>query len=168
MTCEVTFTACKRASESKPFGFRWTDRVARLWQPDYPYAAGVRVRPSTANARTGFEYESSGGQSKGTKGPSAKDPKWPAALGGTVVDGSITWTAVPLSYSGLLERIVSVSWPAVAGLTIVPRAVTDEPGLQETLADFSGGIAGTTYTVTCSVTTSANNVYTAVLELQVE
>lgn len=163
MTCSAKFAACKRASETKPYGFRWTDAFCRRWQADTPFATGVRVRPTLAALRSGFEFESSGGQSNGKK-----EPKWPTALGETVQDGSITWTAVALSVNGLLERVSAVAWVAPVGITVNPRVAVDEAGLQETLADISGGTSGTTYEIRADVTTTIGNIYAGVIELEVQ
>lgn len=54
------------------------------WQPTTVYALGAFARPTSAN---GFNYEATtGGTSAGS------EPTWPTTVGGTVVDGTVTWT----------------------------------------------------------------------------
>jgi prepilin-type N-terminal cleavage/methylation domain-containing protein len=59
------------------------------WQANTAYATGAYVIPQTipTNGTTGFIYCASTG---GTSGAAA--PAWPTAIGGTVVDGGVTWT----------------------------------------------------------------------------
>jgi len=64
-----------------------------IWQPNAAFAAGAVVRPSGGtgppNGFQGFNFSSSGGTSGAT------EPTWPTSgVGATVVDGTITWTAI--------------------------------------------------------------------------
>lgn len=61
------------------------DVFARVWEPTNLYVKNRHVRPSTS---TGFYYFA---QADGISG--AVEPTWPTILGGTVVDGTITWEA---------------------------------------------------------------------------
>lgn len=55
-----------------------------VWAASTAYAVGAFRTPTTAN---GFRYEVT------TAGTSAaSEPTWPTTLGGTVVDGTVTWT----------------------------------------------------------------------------
>ena len=60
-----------------------------VWAANTAYPAGSRKTPVLATSYTGFSYVSSGGTSHSTT-----EPTWPTTFGGTVVDNTITWTAV--------------------------------------------------------------------------
>lgn len=156
--CVLTLKACQAAEERKPYGFNWTSLLARFWTADTPFAAGVKVRPTTA---TGFQYSSSGGQS----GP--EEPSWPAALGATVVDGAITWTCEALAADSLADGIDSDDWNADVGITVDPDSPVVSGGLQRTSAKISGGTPGTTYLIDSEIVTDAGLEYLARLELKI-
>lgn len=161
MTCVFTITDCQRAGEKKPHGFNWTAYLARRWEPDTPYAAGVKVRP--AGIQTGLQYSSSGGQSHGRS-----EPIWPRTAGGTVTDGSITWTAEALSVDSLLEQIDTSTWTVPTGLTGTAEAKITTAGQQAVTIKLAGGAAGQSYAVVNEILTTEGNEYQAVLELGVE
>jgi hypothetical protein len=167
MSCEIVQLGCKRAGERKVFpAFELVNVFSRVWIADHPFAAGVRIRPA-ARQPTGFEYESSGGQSSG------REPKrWPTVLGATVVDGSITWTAVAQSYNGLLYRIESVTYTVPAGVTLHEQTIIDAPGAQQVPIEVSGGTADKQYDIVAKVqatTVGASApLYELVLRLDVE
>lgn len=56
------------------------------WAATTAYAANTFKRPTTAN---GFRYEVTAG---GGGNSGATEPAWPTLIGGTVVDGALTWT----------------------------------------------------------------------------
>lgn len=62
------------------------DVFARPWLPETFYVTNRHVRPTDAN---NFFYFA---QNVGVTGPN--EPIWPEAIGGTVLDGTITWEAV--------------------------------------------------------------------------
>jgi len=163
MTCVTTVEACQASGEKRPYAFNWTLQLARRWTANTPYALNTAVRPSSEALQTGFEYESSGGQSSGKK-----EPKWPTTLGGTVTDGSITWTAVALSDDSLLEQIASSTWDVSTPLIGSSETTIDTPGQQATGIELSGGVAGTTYTVVNEIVTTAGAEYWARLELTID
>ena len=163
MTCVFTAEECKGAGEKAPFAFNWTVQLARKWTANTPYAAGVKVRPSTEALQTGFEYSSSGGQSSG-----AFEPRWPTRLSGTVKDGSVTWTAVALSVDSLLETIANSDWEVPTGLTGSGEASTATAGLQGTEVVIAEGTPGEVYEVVNEITTSDGNEYQALLSLTIE
>ena len=80
-----------------------------VWLAGTAFAAGAVVRPTQSfnqgNGFRGFNFQSSGGTSGGT------EPTWPTAIGATVLDGTITWTAIgfdPAELTGCLPmQIVS-------------------------------------------------------------
>jgi hypothetical protein len=164
MSCKTRVkSACILAGEALPFGFNWVDEFAERWSPNSAFPSLTAIRPSSAELQTGFEYSSSGGQS----GP--EEPEWPTTLGGTVSDGSITWTAQALSNSSLLERIGTVDWPAVSGFTITPDDALDDPGEQLTVAKIGSATASSTRTeIRVVVTTTAGNIYVGIIKMKVE
>jgi len=163
MACVLTQEVCKGADETKPWGFNFALHFARKWAPNTPYANGVQIRPSAAFNQTGFGYTSNGGVS------GANEPKkWSKILGGTVIDGSITWTAVIMTVDSLLERIDTVTWTVPAPLTIAEDPFVDTPAEQSTSGHFGGGVEGTTYDAEVSVLTTENNTYEAILKVEVE
>jgi hypothetical protein len=162
MSCVYTIEKCQAAGEKKPYGFNWTLLLANTWIPNTPYATGAKVRPSTEEKQTGFEYSSSGGQSSGKR-----EPVWPTALGGTVVDGSITWTAAALSNDSLLERISTSTWTVDTDLTDSGDASVDSPGQQATSVYITGGTPDTTYLVLNEIVTTDGAEYPAIIELTI-
>jgi len=161
--CVPTVEACQRTGEKRTLGFNWTLRLSRRWTGNTPYAAGTRIRPSEESRHTGFEYQSSGGQTNGQA-----EPRWPTRLGGTVRDGSIVWTAVALSVDSLLETISTSDWDVPTGLTGSSEDTVDSAGLQSTEIMLTGGADGETYEVVNEIRTSAGNEYQAVLVLSIE
>ncbi len=152
--CIAELKVCQGDDERLGYAFNITREFSNLWQPDYPYATTLRVRPfGDETAGTGFEYSSSGGQTAGT------EPAWPTTLGDTVTDGSITWTTVAMSYNGLEDRIDTVTWFPAAGITLDGQVDIDQPGLQQVLIYASGGVSGKTYTNYALIETQAGEVY---------
>ena len=167
MACRITKTVCKTESETKPWGFdyagydadagRW-GFLARVWTPGTAFDSGVAVRPSLP---TGLQYSSSGGHS------GANEPRWPTALGGTVTDGSITWTAEAIDNDSLRATITDSDWTAEMGITVDNDATTNTNGLQIVSAQVSGGTSGETYLVSNVVTLSDGTAEESVLKVSV-
>lgn len=152
--CIAELKVCQGDDERQAYAFNITREFARAWRADFPYASTVRVRPpGDETAGTGFEYSSSGGQSAGN------EPAWPTELAGTVVDGSITWTAAAYSFAGLEDRIDTVTWFPATGITLDGQIDTDTAGLQQALVYASGGVAGKTYTSYALIETQAGETY---------
>jgi hypothetical protein len=162
MTCKSrVFSSCLLAGETLPFEFDWTREFAVFWAPVTSFPAFSAVRPLTGG--TGLEYVSGGGQS------GEDEPTWPDTVGGTVDDGSITWTAQALSNTSLRERIDTASWPAVTGFTISSDTVTDEPGRQLTTAKINAAVAiATRRNIRVELTTTQGNEYVGVIKMKVE
>lgn len=160
--CLEILRRCQQAEARLDYGFDWTRTFSRRWMRDRPFDAGVVIRPETIV--TGFEYLSSGGQS------GEEEPNWPRTLGGTVVDGSITWTAQAISVDSLLDSIAADAWSASdpAGLTVTPQAEVATAGLQMTSVVLSGGTIGVTYTVDNEVDTLSGREYVARILLTIE
>jgi hypothetical protein len=80
----------------------WLPVVANIWEAGKQYTAGDAVRPLVA---TGFAYQAAGSGQSGFR-----EPRWPETLGGTVVDGGLTWAAIAPGANG----VVPVASPAAA------------------------------------------------------
>ncbi len=149
MTCEIVQEVCKRAGERKAFpAFDWVDVFARRWIAKQPFGNGVAVRPANRPA-TGLEYVSSGGVT------AAREPKWPTTTGGTVMDGSITWTARAITYDSLIYRIDDVEYDVPEGITLHEQDFIDEPAAQQVPLEVSGGTEGETYDIVVRVQCTA-------------
>jgi hypothetical protein len=162
MTCVYTVEKCQKAGENRPYGFDWTVFLANRWRANTPFAVGDRVRPTTELKHTGFEYASSGGQSNGKK-----EPSWPKVLAGTVLDGSIRWTAVAMSTDGLLETIVTSTWTVPGAVTDTTDAVASEAGRQATSVFLASATPGE-YEIVNEIVTSSGAEYQAVITLTIE
>jgi hypothetical protein len=161
--CILLLKVCQGASERQDYAFNWTHEFSKRWEPVFPYATAAHIRPSSLERSTGLEYVSSGGVS----GP--EEPAWPTVEGGTVVDGSITWTAAAISNSSLRHRISGTSvWTADAGITLEDEVTTDAPGLQESRIWVEGGTSGQVSTNLCVVTTDQGAKYQGELRVTIE
>lgn len=138
--------ACQRSTARLPYGFSWTREFSRKWEADSPFAASVKIRP--LGDPTGFQYSSSGGQS------GSEEPAWPTAIGETLTDGSITWTAEAVDGDSLADGIASDTWGPSdpVGLTVDAQAPLVDPGAQLTAAYLSGGTPGEVYEIENTVT----------------
>lgn len=133
-------------AETLDYSIEFAGHCARLREPDSDYSTGTRVRPARA---TGFQYNASTGGRTGTT-----EPRWPTTVGGTVVDGSVTWTAEAVSTTSLRRTLISASWAGDTGLSVGTPSTS---GTKST-ALISGGTLGQRYLVrvtgTCSDTTA--------------
>lgn len=79
------------------------------WQAATTYQIGDFVVPTVGNARQ-YRVQSIGGVSTANSG--AVEPTWPTTLGGSVVDGAVTWTCD--TYNVLFMGVdAPVVWPYV-------------------------------------------------------
>jgi hypothetical protein len=118
----------------------------------------MRVR---ARVVSGFEYEATaGGQT------SAREPIWPKVIGGTVVDGSVTWTCVALSTDSLIATVSGAAWSAGAAITITSPVLYGQvaTAMLEVAEDDTDG---TDQQVTVTATLSDGGVIPAVIFLPV-
>jgi hypothetical protein len=154
---------CQHNEAKLDWPFNWTRQFSRLWLRDFSYDMGVVVRP--AGDPTGFEYLCTSGGRTGSE-----EPAWPRVIGGSVVDGSLTWQAQAISFDSLVERIASDTWTASdpVGLTTAAVAPVDTAGLQQTAVICSDGEVGETYIVENEVVTTLGLEYMARLELTIE
>lgn len=86
-----------RDSDDWPYGAEYQ------WQPGQAVTAGTVRIPSTY---AGFYYTAQGGGSTG-----ASEPAWPASIGGTVVDGGVTWACTGEQYKALAFQVTPPSQP---------------------------------------------------------
>lgn len=148
----------QRAGDERCYTFDLHDFLRSYWQAGKGYATSDYVRSKTV---PGFAYQAG---AAGVSGPT--EPPWPRVLAGTVVDGSITWTAVAPG-SNALDPISSTAWsivtPPDGALTINANSNTTE----EATVQVIGGTAQLTYLVQCLVTTSGGNQLRCQLLLEV-
>ena len=132
-----------------------------FWQPLSFIAANGVMRPTDANAN-GFAFKngSTAGQT------SAVEPAWPKLVGGTVVDGSVTWTAAAPPISGE-DTVSSASWtqisPPDGTLTITGQTTTSLTAS----AFIGGGTSGSTYQVLVAITMTSGAIYNVLLVITV-
>jgi len=131
-------------AETLDYSAEFSGHCSRLREPDTDYATGTRVRPARAN---GFQYNASTGGRTGTN-----EPRWPASIGATVQDGSVTWTCEAISDASLKRTVTTAAWTADAGITV---GTTATAGTKST-ALLSGGTLGQRYLIRCTATCSDN------------
>jgi hypothetical protein len=115
--------------------FEWLPGVANYWEAGRQYGSSDVVRPLVP---TGFAYEA------GAAGQSGfRTPRWPETLGGTVVDGSITWTAVAPGANGVMPISSPTAEVEPSGeLAVSNVIVIQETRVRVTLAggEIDGGL----------------------------
>lgn len=124
-------------AESLDYAVEFDQHCARLREPNTDYALNTRVRP---HRPTGFQYVASAAGRSGTD-----EPRWPTTAGGTVVDGSVTWTAEAISTASLARTLSSATWTPDAGLTVSGAAVVST----RATCLISGPKLGQRYLVRC-------------------
>lgn len=167
MTCVHIEAACKTPDEIRDYSFNWINEAFAFWISARQFDAGGRVRPSVAN---GFEYECTvPGQTTQSTEETDAEPTWPTTLGATVTDGSITWTCVAISTSGLHKSIANSTWTAESvDVTVEDSSFVARPGEQTTSVKVSGGTDGEVYDVVNHVTFSDGTELDAIVRLTVE
>ena len=73
--------------------------VEDAWEASSIYEVDAVVEPTTGN---GYRYRASGAGNTG-----ASEPAWPTAIGGTVVDGSVTWKCVSKTAPNAWDDVLS-------------------------------------------------------------
>lgn len=116
----------------------WFQECAKFWRPNELYGAGETVRPTVP---TGFAYSATAGTTGG------REPRWPVALGDTVVDGSVTWEAIAADGNGVNELSDEVVTPPDG----ISAAVAVSEGTKLAV-EYSGGTLDEDYDVVFSVT----------------
>jgi hypothetical protein len=167
MTCRVLQEVCKTAAEVKRWGFDYVRNpatgtlgfLANGWRPGQYFPALSAALPT--KVFTGLQYSSSGGWA-GTI-----EPRWPATVGATITDGSITWTAEAVSNDSVKATIVDSEWDAPADITITDEQIENTAGRQVVSALIAGGTAGRKYEVKNTVTLSDGAVEVSILEVSV-
>jgi hypothetical protein len=167
VACRIIQKVCKTAAEAKLWGFDYVRDpetgalgfLARAWRPGQVYPADVTVLPNRTFA--GLQFVSSGGQS------GRREPTWPTSAGGTVTDGSITWTAETLSNDALQSTITLSDWEADTGLTIASEELVNTDGVQRTSVIVGGGAVGRKYEVRNIITLASGAIEESVLLVEI-
>lgn len=162
MTCDLSLfdePLCLAVGTAETVDINLVDGCATKWEPGRVYAASVRVRPY--RRPTGFEYESTAGQT------AAREPKWPTVEGGTVTDGSITWTARAISSQSLSRTVTAADWVTPTGVTVVTSSVVNASGAQRVIALIQGDAAGE-YDVSVTLTFSDGNIIKRLVPVTVQ
>lgn len=144
MTTDVTdYTTYEQdPDETLDYAANFTPHCTRYREPDTDYAVGTRVRPFRPN---GFQYSASvAGRTAG------REPVWPTTVGGTVVDGSVTWTCEAVSAASLKRTVSAVTWTVDTGLTKSAEALSGTLAV----ANLGAGTLGEKYFVRAKATCS--------------
>jgi hypothetical protein len=146
------FDVSQPAGGSYPRFIDVSDRTVAKWDENLPVVANSLIRPTHGNG-TGFVYLTS---SNGQTGEN--EPAWPTTVGGTVIDGSVTWTAEVPPAAGQ-DGIASVVWsqvsPPDATLTLSAQSNT----ALVASVNIGGGTSGNTYTVLAKITMTSGALY---------
>lgn len=156
MACRTIEDDCKRSGERRQRGFDLSSFAANTWAPRTFYSAGdvIRVSGVTNGGEqvfTGFDYEA---DADGYTGEF--EPGWPDS--GSVDDGSLSWSPVPISNASLLRQIVDVDWIEDGAMTVDDDDIVNTEGRQQISAYHSGGTNGQKYLVIARVTFSDGSI----------
>jgi hypothetical protein len=148
----------KFAGATKPFTIDLKRYLRSYWIAGRRYSANQYVRSPSIS---GFAYQAGADGEAGSV-----EPAWPRVLGGTVMDGSIPWTAIAPG-TNAVDTIAGVAWsqvnPPDGALTISNQSNT----VEELTANFSAGTAGKVYRIKADATTTASLVYEVQFDLEV-
>jgi hypothetical protein len=150
------------AGQNLPYIIDVGNAAVTGWNAGASIAATSIIRPTNTN-QTGFLYQS--GASAGQTG--ALEPAWPKTAGGTVIDGSVTWTAVAPPAAGE-DSIASATWtqanPPDGLLTITGQAT----GSLVASAFLGQGTSGNVYTVNAVITMHSGAIFRVTIILSIE
>jgi hypothetical protein len=153
-TCIGILEATQDPSEKLDYAVDFEDALARYRLANTAYASNVKVRSKLAS---GFQFSSSGGRT------GDKEPRWPTTVGGTIQDGSITWTCEAASTSSLTSTVSSAPFTADTGVTISNQSIVGQAGT----AFVAGGLDGQTYNVVCTATMADGRIMVGIVRLTV-
>ena len=105
----------QRPGETIDYAIEWAGWLANRWYAGTSYSANSKIRPRTA---TGFQYVATAGFS------GSYEPTWPTTIGGTVTDGSITWTCAAVDTTSLASTPSSSTWSADSPLAVGTATLT--------------------------------------------
>lgn len=141
----LSVTVQKRPGETVDRTLNLRGEIQQAWRAGVEYATNAYVRPTRPN---GFDYKVT---SAGTGRTSAAEPRWPTTVGGTVTDGSITWTCQAPSTSSCDPLSGSATVTPPTGITATH--VSTDP-LGDVKLRLAGGTAGQDYGVLVTAPTS--------------
>lgn len=149
----------KRPGAAKPFTIDLRQYLRSYWMPGHYYDAGDTVRAPSAS---GFAHQAGAAGESGST-----EPSWARQIGGSVNDGSIPWTAIPAGANGIDPIASAPVWEQVTPPDNMLTIETGTNTLEETTNRFTGGTAGETYRIRCTIPTAAGNVYIVEFDLEV-
>jgi len=151
----TVLTNSQYAGANEPYVIDVSQVSAAAWQPGIFVAAGEIIRPTTAN-QTGFVYQADADGQTGLV-----EPAWAKTVGGTVTDGSITWTAAaPPAQSQ--DQIAAVVW-SVSGPDSALQITSQVHDALTASAYIGGGTSGAVYTVEVTVTMNSGAAWIVVI-----
>jgi len=167
MTCVHVEEVCKTPGEIRDYSIRWTNETFNFWASGEQYSLADRVRPSVAN---GYEYQcSQAGQTAQSTEETDAEPIWPTTLGGAVTDGSVIWTAVAISTTGLRKTIASSTWTVEdESIEVEDSTFVSTAGKQSTSVKISGGDDGEVWDAVNHVVFSDGTELDAILRVTIE
>ncbi len=158
MSTTQTVQRSQVAGSVRPYDFDVGLASVTAWDEDMSIAASGIIRPSVGN---GFVYTATAAGQTG-----ALEPAWPITVGGTVTDGSLTWTAGAPPVTGQ-DTISTVTWtqvsPPDATLTITSETNTNLVAS----ALIGAGTSGNAYTIEVKATMASGAIYIAVIVMTI-
>jgi hypothetical protein len=129
-------------SEALTYTADFSAHCARRRRPDTDVSLNTIVRSQRV---PGWQYRATTAGHTG-----GKEPRWPIVELGTVIDGSVEWTAEQVTQQSLQRTLSTVSWSTTSGLTIGAASTS----ATESTVLISGGVDGQDYEVLCAATCS--------------
>lgn len=134
MACKVVGKLCKRADENLPIGIDLTGFCERRWLARKVIAEDETLRPSLLK-QTGYEYVCTVAGQCGVN-----EPVWARTIGGTVTDGSVTWTCQAIGNDSLARTITECTW-VTDDFDVTDEDLVNTEGEQQ-VSCFIGGSPG--------------------------
>lgn len=153
--CVGIIEAEQDPSAKLDYGIKFERALSNFWCPSENYTTGTRVR----SRRSGLQFNASSG---GRAGP--QEPRWPTTVGGTVIDGGITWTAEASSTASLTSTLASAAWTVESGITLSGQSING----QKASVFAEGGIDGQSYNLVGVGTMADSRKFVGVFKLTIK
>lgn len=146
-----------RVGDRNIYGIDWTFWLANRWRGGAAFALNFAIRPDTAN---GFQFICTVAGESGTE-----QPTWPAAIGATVNDGSITWTCEAIDNTSLATTLQSAIWTPPTGVTTSGPTIAGQ--IASAMLDATAAVVGNDYLINCAATMTDTEVKVGQIKLKV-